>query len=442
MERSDDLLPKDDNQVISRILVSQADLGRIIGKGGETVTNIRAKCGAVIKGFNLEDTENKLLVIGGTMVEVLEGFDMVAAVLYEPWASREATGAFHMDILVDNSRAGRILGPKGCTVSTVRNESQCTVVRLIKEPVEVCNQQLRTILLEGGLPNIQKAHFMLQQLVYENTPNQVAPAVRIDGTLPGMNPPVMDRDRDFGVRDNRMDSRDRDIGGYRGDRSSRDRDGRGGSSSQSARVLVDFGVPLALAADAEKLVNQLNSYGVDVSFQRGTGGRVDRDRDRDMNVGIKNQYDSRDRGGYGGSTRQPERGPNIRPEQQKFEFMIPVDRVGSVLGVGGRNSKDIQQEFKVFLHIDKEEVNGCRKVSLGGSDINNMLKAKARIIQAVEDNSSAPPNLSNQGGYGGMSNSSSSYGSYGSHNSNPSPSPAGYGSMASGSGSIYGSSAY
>lgn len=48
------------------------------------------------------------------------------------------------------------MGPKGLTVTTVRSESHCHTVRLLKEPVEVCGQQLRTILLEGSLAEVQK----------------------------------------------------------------------------------------------------------------------------------------------------------------------------------------------------------------------------------------------------------------------------------------------
>ena len=102
------VLPKDDNKVMSRLLVSQADLSRIIGKGGQTVTNIGARCGAVIKGFNLEDSENKLVVIGGSMEEVLQGFDLVSDVLYEPFLRGTVDGNFRVDMLVDDSRVSFI----------------------------------------------------------------------------------------------------------------------------------------------------------------------------------------------------------------------------------------------------------------------------------------------------------------------------------------------
>lgn len=101
------LMPKDDNKVLSRLLVSQPDLSRIIGKGGQTVSQIRAKCGAVIKGFNLEDTQNKLVIIGGAMGEVLEGFDLVTDILSSPQASGAGgtvNGLFKIDLLVDNAR--------------------------------------------------------------------------------------------------------------------------------------------------------------------------------------------------------------------------------------------------------------------------------------------------------------------------------------------------
>jgi predicted PilT family ATPase len=46
--------------VTSRIGVSRSDFGKVIGKGGQTIANIRAKCGAGIKGT--EVSEEKRLV--------------------------------------------------------------------------------------------------------------------------------------------------------------------------------------------------------------------------------------------------------------------------------------------------------------------------------------------------------------------------------------------
>lgn len=41
--------------VISRICLSRSDFGKVIGKGGQTIANIRGKCGAIIKGTEVSD---------------------------------------------------------------------------------------------------------------------------------------------------------------------------------------------------------------------------------------------------------------------------------------------------------------------------------------------------------------------------------------------------
>lgn len=46
--------------VTSRIGLSRSDFGKVIGKGGQTIANIRAKCGAGVKGT--EVSEEKRLV--------------------------------------------------------------------------------------------------------------------------------------------------------------------------------------------------------------------------------------------------------------------------------------------------------------------------------------------------------------------------------------------
>jgi predicted RNA-binding protein YlqC (UPF0109 family) len=48
------------SDVVSKICLSRGDFGKVIGKGGQTIANIRGKCGAAIKGT--EVSEEKRLV--------------------------------------------------------------------------------------------------------------------------------------------------------------------------------------------------------------------------------------------------------------------------------------------------------------------------------------------------------------------------------------------
>lgn len=434
-----DIFPRDEQKVLSRILVTQTDLSRIIGKSGQTVANIRAKCGAIIKGFNLEDTENKLVVIGGNMIEVLEGFDMVVEVLYEPHVQGLASGTFHLEMLIDNQRAGRILGPKGLTVTTLKSECGCSVVRLMKDPVEVCGQSLRTVLLEGNVNCVQRAHFMIQQLIYEGTPHQIAPAVGVDGSIDRAGVPnvgggyAMYANGSFVPKTANV----LNTGGPSYEHSRREPPPHSppvhaaapvysstsapstASGSNSARILVDFGVPLSTAAEAEKLVQELARFGVEVSFARagsnrgGEYGGIGAKRsvgdmdsrahsyashrtDPYTSTAPPHQVPRHDT--YGGRS-DPYASRNTEPyiprggEGERIEFLIPVDRVGAVLGVGGRNSKEIQAEFRVFLHIEKDDSAnpGYRKIMMGGNDAVTLMKAKERVLATIDAAPSGPP---------------------------------------------------
>lgn len=51
----------DDRKCISRIVVRKSDFAKIIGKGGAMVNQIKAKCGASIKGTEVDD-ENRIVI--------------------------------------------------------------------------------------------------------------------------------------------------------------------------------------------------------------------------------------------------------------------------------------------------------------------------------------------------------------------------------------------
>ena len=41
----------------TRLFVTRSDFGKIIGKGGTMISNIRSKCGAVVKGSDINDND-------------------------------------------------------------------------------------------------------------------------------------------------------------------------------------------------------------------------------------------------------------------------------------------------------------------------------------------------------------------------------------------------
>jgi len=45
----------DEKKLMTRILISKAEFGKVIGKGGHSVSTIQSKSGATVKGTNVDD---------------------------------------------------------------------------------------------------------------------------------------------------------------------------------------------------------------------------------------------------------------------------------------------------------------------------------------------------------------------------------------------------
>jgi predicted RNA-binding protein YlqC (UPF0109 family) len=52
---------ENNGEVYTRLLLSKQEFGKIIGKGGQMLASIKAKCGASIKGTDID--EDRRLVI-------------------------------------------------------------------------------------------------------------------------------------------------------------------------------------------------------------------------------------------------------------------------------------------------------------------------------------------------------------------------------------------
>lgn len=155
----------DDKRCISRIVVRRTDFGKIIGKGGAMVNQIKQKCGANIKGSEI-DEENRIVVMSGTLKQVLECFELITDLLYNIYTQANVfSDSFAVHHLIDHSKAGRVVGAKGSNINAMKQKSGCSQIRIMKDPIMVNGQALRILIFEGSLTGVRKAHFLTQESI-------------------------------------------------------------------------------------------------------------------------------------------------------------------------------------------------------------------------------------------------------------------------------------
>ena len=155
----------DELHVTSRIVVRKADFGKIIGKGGVMVNHIKSKCGASIKGNEI-DEENRIVVMSGTLKQVLECFDLISDLLYNIYQQASPfMESFAIHHLIDHSKAGRVVGAKGVNINAMKTKSGCSQIRIMKDPIYYNSQALRILIFEGPLHSVRRAHYLTQEIL-------------------------------------------------------------------------------------------------------------------------------------------------------------------------------------------------------------------------------------------------------------------------------------
>lgn len=161
----DSMIPGyDELHVTSRIVVRKADFGKIIGKGGFMVNQLKAKCGASIKGSEI-DEENRIVIMSGTVKQVLECFDLITELLHNTYQQASFTDTFAIHHLIDHSKAGRVVGAKGANINAMKTKSGCSQIRIMKDPIYYQSQALRILIFEGSLLTVRRAHYLTQEIL-------------------------------------------------------------------------------------------------------------------------------------------------------------------------------------------------------------------------------------------------------------------------------------
>jgi predicted RNA-binding protein YlqC (UPF0109 family) len=355
------------NTVVTRLVLNKLDFGKLVGKGGQMISSIRTATGAVIKGVDVSD-ELRLVTINGLFNQVMDAFGMISDILCLPG------NYFVIDIAVEHTNAGRVVGSKGAMLSILSSKSGISVLTISKEPQEMQPSlqpglMLRVVHLEGSLQAVRRAHFHILELFY---------------TPPGAPTQHAQTSSAYG-------------GG-----------GGGGGGA------FEFGIPAPLSSFAQTPA-QLSSAGVPFNALTSKGvpqNVVQQFRDLDAYIkqyGLSVQIceNAPANSGYSGSsgnqffaTGGPSRYPvstgrdSATADTRKHSFFeIPSEEAGGIIGKGGSNLRELGQEFGCRVRMEamaKSDPAAMRKVLIWHDDESVHASVKARI-QHMLANPAADP---------------------------------------------------
>ena len=368
-------------QACTRVLMDRNVFAKIIGKGGQMISQIRTTCGANVKGLDI-DSENRLVVISGSLRQTLEAFEKVTDLLntaYIQQQSNPPTEPFMVHILVEHNKAGKVIGPTGTTLQDMKLRSGVHQVRVQKDPRDFSGVLMRVVTIEGSALAVKKAHFCFQELFLPEPAHLLAMSESGAGDMGGGGGGAPSH-TSFG-----KEAENEDIMSYQGGRggsgemegssmSQRGGGGNGGSVvSIPLNALPSFGVPQEVVSTLSELKSLFASqFGLDLAVTRlgGSGGGSSNNSRLEHQMG----------GGQGtvvagsaAGTGRPVVPYNelltIPGRAVEYEdmvvFSVPKNSAGVIIGKGGQVLKDIQTEFGVRVFVEKEgEVAGMRLVVL------------------------------------------------------------------------------
>lgn len=117
-----------------RFLVSNAEAGSVIGKGGTTISEFQTQTGARIQLSRTQEyfpgTSDRIILISGTIDEILKAMDLVLSKLLSEIEIEEGDDVepkSRLRIIVPNSSCGAIIGKAGATIRSFSEESQANI---------------------------------------------------------------------------------------------------------------------------------------------------------------------------------------------------------------------------------------------------------------------------------------------------------------------------
>lgn len=154
--------PRGDDNKNHRFLINNTIAGIVIGKGGESIKNIREECGVGINIMKADGVEDRVMVIKGDADNAAKAFGMVLQGIV---ASNEKSGGLNSTdarVLVHSMHCGAIIGKGGATIKETMANTGCAI-KISNEPLpgsteKVCDISGSPSQIEAGL------HTVLSQL--------------------------------------------------------------------------------------------------------------------------------------------------------------------------------------------------------------------------------------------------------------------------------------
>ncbi|KAL6977152.1 Protein btr1 [Sarracenia purpurea var. burkii] len=118
----------------TRFLVTNAEAGSVIGKGGSTISDFQSQSGARIQLSRNHEffpgTSDRIIMVSGTIDEILKAVDLILAKLLNEFYVEEGDDVdprSKLRIVVPNSSCGGIIGKAGATIRSFIEESQAGI---------------------------------------------------------------------------------------------------------------------------------------------------------------------------------------------------------------------------------------------------------------------------------------------------------------------------
>lgn len=185
-------------EIVFRIIVASNKIGKVIGRQGSKINQLREDTGARIKIADPITPQESRVIIISSMGEDNEetsaaeqALIQIATVILEESGESTATakvGSRHvgpnmMRLLIAGSQAGSLIGASGKTINEIRNDSGATIKVLPQHLLPICasaSDTDRLVQISGEVSQVLKALDHIGVILREYPPKEVTSTRPID----------------------------------------------------------------------------------------------------------------------------------------------------------------------------------------------------------------------------------------------------------------------
>ncbi|KAL6586324.1 hypothetical protein OROMI_001312 [Orobanche minor] len=171
------VLDNEEKATYLRFLLSNAEAGSIIGKGGSTINDIQSQSGARIQlSRNFEyfpGTSDRIIMVSGRVDDILKAVDLILSKLLDEDGD-ETVPESKIRLVVPNSSCGRIIGKGGSIIRTLIEDSR-TIIKISPQDNYYPGVHDRLVTVTGALGEQMRAvELILLKLVEDQYYHQSA----------------------------------------------------------------------------------------------------------------------------------------------------------------------------------------------------------------------------------------------------------------------------